>query len=509
MNFYSHFSGRQLNLGEIMHKKEEFDEELRFEETAIGKWFLRMIEKFKFYFKRRGHILMLNVLVGLVLVSTFTGLYFVTSEKVYEIYVDGENIGYVSDKKLLDNWQDECYNDARSQYKDWKLTLNSVVTCKPARKLFVQYADEQIMDRLAATVAYDTTGVAILVDGKAVGIVNNKEIAARVINDLKNDYLLEKDEYELASTDASDNKIQQINSVGFKEAINYQNIQVSPDQILSEEDMKAFLKKGTFEKAEYIVQKGDTVSGIADKFEISSNEVRAMNPQLSGSFLQVGETLNVTAYKPPITVHVTEELTQTEEIPYPVSYQSDNSMFVNESRTIKSGYNGEKIVDYDIVKENGIIIEKIVTNEIITKEPIGALVAKGTKAVPRRGSGILAWPTNGGYITSGYGPRWGSFHSAIDIAGTSNRTIKAADNGVIVQAGWYGGYGNTVTIDHGNGIRTLYAHLSSISVSMGSAIAQGQQVGIMGNTGNSYGVHLHFEVIVNGVKKNPINYVGR
>ncbi len=492
-----------------MNRKAELDEDLHFGETAIAKWFIRMIEKFKFYFKRKGHILTLNVLVGLVLVTTLIGLYFVTSAKVYEIYVDGESIGYVSDKQLLDNWQEDCYNDAKNKYGDWKLTLSSAVSCKPTRKLFVHNADEQVMNRLATTVSYDTTGVAILVDGKAVGVVNDREIAARVVNSLKGDYLPKKDEYEIASTDSEHNQAEQITSITFKEAINYQNVKISPDQILSEEEMNAFLRQGTLEKTEYVVQKGDTVSGIADKFGISSSEVHSMNPQISGSLLKVGEILNVTAYKPPVTIHVTEKLTQTEQIPYAVNYQSDTSMFVNESRTITRGYNGEKVVDYDIVKENGIIVEKIVTNEIITKEPTSALVAKGTKVVPSRGSGTLAWPTNGGYISSGYGSRWGSFHSAIDIAGTSNRTIKAADNGVVVQAGWYGGYGNCVTIDHGNGIRTLYAHLSSINVSTGSAIAKGQQIGVMGNTGNSYGVHLHFEVIVNGVKKNPVNYVGR
>lgn len=491
-----------------MHRKIEHDEDIYFGETALGKWLIRSIKKFKSYFAKRGHILILNTLVGLVLVSTLIGLYFVTSAKVFEIYVDGEKIGYVSDKQLLDNWQEESYNEAKSKYGDWQLTLSSTVFCQPSRKLFVHDSDEKVLDRLVTTVSYDTTGVAILVDGKAVGVVNNKEIAARVVNDLKSDYMKNKNEYGLAAADSADNKNEQIIGIGFKETINYQNIQVSPDQVLSEEEMQAFLRQGTVEKTEYLVQKGDSVSGIADKFNLSVSELRSMNPQINDRYIQTGEALNVTAYKPPITVHIIEHLTQTETIAYPVDYTYTSSMFVNESRTITRGVNGEKIVDYEIVKENGIIVEKTITNEEITKEPVRAVVSKGTKPVPTRGSGILAWPVNGGYISSGYGPRWGSFHSAIDIAGTSNRTVKAADNGVVVQAGWYGGYGNCVTIDHGNGIKTLYAHLSSISVSRGSAIAKGQQIGIMGSTGYSYGVHLHFEVIVNGVKKNPINYVG-
>lgn len=452
---------------------------------------------------------MLNTLVVLVLLSAFTVMYFATSEKVYEVYVDGNNIGYVSDKALLDNWQENCYEEARNQYGDWQLTLSSKVYIEESRKLLVHFADDKIMNLLAATVSYDTTGVAILVKGKSIGVVNNREIATRVVNNLKSDYLSHKNEYGLASATSANDRVELINSIEFKESVNYQSVQVSPDQIMSEEEMAAFLRQGTLEKTEYVVQKGDYVSLIASKFDLTSSELRSMNPELNTDVLKTGQVLNVTALQPPITVQIIEHLTQTESIPYPVDYTYDSSMFVNESRTITRGYNGEKIVDYDLVKENGIIVEKTKTNEEIISQPTRALVAKGTKPVPTRGSGTLDWPVNGGYISSSFGERWGSFHSGIDIAGTSNRVIKAADNGIVVQAGWNGGYGYSVTIDHGNGIRTLYAHMSSISVSNGSAIAQGQQVGVMGNTGNSYGVHLHFEVFVNGVNKNPINYVGR
>ena len=98
-------------------------------------------------------------------------------------------------------------------------------------------------------------------------------------------------------------------------------------------------------------------------------------------------------------------------------------------------------------------------------------------------------------------------HKGLDIARPSNRSILAADNGVVVSAGADGSFGNKIVINHNNGLKTLYAHLSSIDVSVGQTVEKGSKIGVMGSTGNSTGIHLHFEVHKNGVFQNPLNYV--
>lgn len=98
-------------------------------------------------------------------------------------------------------------------------------------------------------------------------------------------------------------------------------------------------------------------------------------------------------------------------------------------------------------------------------------------------------------------------HKGIDIAGPSNRTIKAADNGVVVSAGRDGTYGNKVVVNHNNGMKTIYAHLSSISVKVGQTVEKGSKLGVMGSTGRSTGIHLHFEVYKNGALQNPMDYL--
>ncbi|MEM9710907.1 MAG: peptidoglycan DD-metalloendopeptidase family protein [Actinomycetota bacterium] len=122
------------------------------------------------------------------------------------------------------------------------------------------------------------------------------------------------------------------------------------------------------------------------------------------------------------------------------------------------------------------------------------------------GSGQLSWPASG-TLTSGFGPRWGRMHQGIDIAAPTGTPIAAADGGVVIHSGGLGGYGQTVIIDHGGGIVTLYAHMSERIAGNGQSVSSGALIGRIGSTGNSTGPHLHFEVRVNGAAQNPLNYL--
>ena len=102
-----------------------------------------------------------------------------------------------------------------------------------------------------------------------------------------------------------------------------------------------------------------------------------------------------------------------------------------------------------------------------------------------------------------------ALHSGIDIPGPAGAPIAASAPGVVRFAGWSGGYGNLVTIDHGNGMETRYGHLSRLAVGAGARVAAGQRIGLMGSTGLSTGSHLHFEVRANGRATDPLPYFGR
>ncbi len=132
--------------------------------------------------------------------------------------------------------------------------------------------------------------------------------------------------------------------------------------------------------------------------------------------------------------------------------------------------------------------------------------ASAPAVVAPSGSGVLGWPVSGP-VTSGFGSRWGRIHEGVDIAVGEGTPVHAAAAGTVIYAGWMGGYGNLVVVDHGNGLSTAYAHNSSLSVSVGQSVAAGELVSYSGNTGNSTGPHVHFEVRVNGSAVDPLGYL--
>ncbi|HEX3047653.1 MAG TPA: peptidoglycan DD-metalloendopeptidase family protein, partial [Bacillota bacterium] len=174
---------------------------------------------------------------------------------------------------------------------------------------------------------------------------------------------------------------------------------------------------------------------------------------------------------------------------------------------------GQKEVLYHITLLNGYQSSLEVTNEKTVKDPVNAMVKIGTKTKVSRGGRVNYGVVSGKRISSLFGyrihPITGRrlFHEGLDIAADYGNGVYAYTDGRVVQAGWNGGYGNSILIDHGNGLRTRYGHLSRISVRVGQRVGTGQRIGSVGSTGSSTGPHLHFEVIKWGQTKNPLNYI--
>ncbi|NES84806.1 MAG: M23 family metallopeptidase, partial [Moorea sp. SIO2B7] len=150
-------------------------------------------------------------------------------------------------------------------------------------------------------------------------------------------------------------------------------------------------------------------------------------------------------------------------------------------------------------------------------DSIGILIRQRVRAQnrrtrrSRRGSGKLIYPHNG-RISSYFGWRKHPIlkskrlHSGLDFAGNYGSTIRAADNGIVIFAGWYGGYGNTIVIDHGKGLTTLYGHAKKLYVKERTRVKKGKAIAAVGSSGLSTGPHLHFEVRQNGKPVNPMKY---
>jgi len=180
-------------------------------------------------------------------------------------------------------------------------------------------------------------------------------------------------------------------------------------------------------------------------------------------------------------------------------------MYKDESKIKVKGVYGEKEVTADVEKVNGIETNRTVLKEKVIKEPKTQVVVKGTKdPPPKKGTGTFSYPTRG-TISSRFGARWGRTHTGIDIAAAYGTDVKAADGGVVIWVGTDGSYGKLIKIDHGGNYVTYYGHLSKYYVNKGDKVYKGQKIGAVGNTGNSTGPHLHFEIRKNGVPINPLS----
>ena len=157
--------------------------------------------------------------------------------------------------------------------------------------------------------------------------------------------------------------------------------------------------------------------------------------------------------------------------------------------------------------EKPVVTTKARSTSVSSSTGIYATGANTSTAKVELGISIIR-PTSG-VLTSRFGYRWGRGHKGIDIGASKGTPIKAAASGTVTlsQYGYNGGYGNYVIISHGNGVQTVYAHCNALKVSTGQKVSQGQLIATVGSTGDSTGNHLHFEVRVNGVAQNPLNYV--
>lgn len=207
---------------------------------------------------------------------------------------------------------------------------------------------------------------------------------------------------------------------------------------------------------DYEVQRGDTLASIANKYQSNVDKIIAANELASATSIQVGDLLFL-----PDGVKPTQVVS---------SYKPPKKVAVVTPNTDDDYYNGEAT-------------------------PYAANINTGTK---------LLWPVLSHRITQYFSWR----HTGLDIGDSVGNPIYAAEDGKVQTAGWNsGGYGNYVIINHGNGIQTLYGHASKVLVSAGDSVSRGQMIALVGSTGRSTGPHLHLEVRVGGVRKNPINYI--
>ena len=438
------------------------------------------------------------------------------STKIYHVYLNGTYVGNVTDKSVVNKLITEKVDTAKKSFTNVDLKIEPQVQYIPDQVINSTANNQETVNHFNNIFRLEAEASAIMIDGTPVVYLDNKDSAEEVIRKLKLQYVTESQLNELEARRKQKDLVlpplqeneTRLLDVRLSKDVSIEEKNITPEKIMTAEDAVTFLQKGTLEEKKYAVAAGDALETIAHKHGLKVGDLMALNPGLTaGSLLKVGQELNVTELKPFIEVIIDKEVSQKEVIPFANQVVEDASLPKGETKEKQPGQNGSRLVTYQISEQNGIAVKKEQSNEQNVVQPVNHIVVKGTKVIPSRGEGSFAWPTVGGYVSSKQGMRWGKMHKGIDIARPSNKTIKAADNGVVVFAGWSNGYGNKIIIDHHNGFQTLYGHMSSLNVKAGQTVSKGTAIGIMGATGDATGVHLHFEVYKNGSLVNPLSYL--
>lgn len=213
------------------------------------------------------------------------------------------------------------------------------------------------------------------------------------------------------------------------------------------------------------------------------------------------------------------EQTETETAPIEYETQSveDPNLVEGRTKVITKGVNGSKELAYIVGYVGGNEVKRTLISERVISEPITEVINVGTRPMSEEekrvaSKGYYIWPHSGDKVSSGYGWRLNGssneFHKGIDICGNLGDDIVAADGGEVIFSGHdKSGYGECIVIRHDDGTKTRYAHNSELYVEVGQKVAQGEVIAAMGKTGMATGVHVHFEIIVNGSVQNPYDYL--
>ncbi|MBQ6687029.1 MAG: M23 family metallopeptidase [Bacilli bacterium] len=458
----------------------------------------------------------------------FVDKYYDNANTAYQVYLNGEKIGLIADK-------DELYNIINSQQETIKSKYGVDAVYPPngfniEKKLTY---DEKISDtksvynKIADLDDFTIKGYVVTIKATEEnddGEIIPKDIVLNVINKELFEKAIERfvvaffeDEemyYNYMNNDQTEivdtGKI--IETMYFEEDITIKEAYISvKEKIYTDEiELSQFLLFGEeTEQKKYTVKAGDTITSVAENHQLNAKELLIANPIYTSeeNLLAVGDVVNTTLIDPQITFTYEVHSVTDQEQYYEKKTVYDNTKPADFNEITQSGVVGITRLTEKYKVTNGEDSEGIVkiAEEVII-EKVDQITTKGRRNYISGSyidlGGDWGWPTNSGYrITSGFKWRWGKMHTAIDISGTGRGSpIYSASEGVVVTAengkGSFWSLGKYVVIKHANNYYTEYAHMDSISVSVGQNVSKGTKIGTMGDTGRSTGVHLHFAVSV-------------
>ncbi|MCL6580178.1 MAG: peptidoglycan DD-metalloendopeptidase family protein [Firmicutes bacterium] len=421
------------------------------------------------------------------------------SRFVYAVSVDGEVLGHVATK---DEWH-RILEETRAwatEKMGCSVVLRSDVELRrvlpedgPAA-----LATESLAEACRQKLKFVAEAWALVVDGREVAYLKTEAEAKQVVPSLLEDYrrgILAKGNTVLLE-------------VRLEETVTVRRAEAPVAKVGDVAQAKSILLRGTDRVEEHVVAKGESLWSIAKAHSLTVDDLRKANPSIQNvNLLRVGQKINLIVPDPYVTIRSTERYTYSRYLGFPEEVRQDDTKWPWESHVLKAGVSARNEVTVEIDRTNGAETAR----RLISEKPVSSASAQiyvlGTKVWPVNPSGLV-WPTLG-RLTSYYGWRGSRFHHGIDIGAPTGTPVLACRGGTVTYAGWKGNYGRLVIIDHGDGMESWYAHLSSFSVSVGQTVKKGDPVGLVGVSGRTTGPHLHFEIHVNDSSVNPLAYYPR
>ncbi|MBE6753160.1 MAG: M23 family metallopeptidase [Ruminococcaceae bacterium] len=452
----------------------------------------------------------LPIVCILLMISVATSLY--TRSYVLAVECDGKLVGYVDDESTYTEATELVSERVITSSEQFRNALTPTYSIVPMGAKTPHTASEICNNILISNDGVEDA-YGFYVDGDLIGAVRSEGdlifITQQFLEQYRRGY---------------DNE-----TVGFVEDTKVVKGLYSTDVILSSQEMKDIISSSRMETERATIRSGDTTAKIAERYGMTPERFFELN-NVTDEQLIAGESVIIEREQPILRVKSVITTTYEAPIAYSTVTKKDASKYTTYKELEVKGVNGIKLMEKKVTYIGGEQYGDPEYTQIkVIKEPVDEVYIVGTKATTTTkyhsgggsythtapagnatGTGRFTWPLPGvNTVSSKYGMRWGRLHSGIDIScgGVYGRTIVAADSGTVTMVkNSPSGYGLHLTISHGNGYSTLYAHCSSISVSAGQKVSKGQAIAKVGNSGRSTGPHLHFEIRVNGSAKNPMNW---
>ena len=432
---------------------------------------------------------MLSTFFGTIVVICLMLLAF-NRQTVYQYSYNGRVLGYVENQESVYNILDiagkklSSANDAKIRFKAGQNITFKLVS---SSKKDIDTAD-QALNKLTYMTDIDVTAYGIYEDGNLKAVVDTESKAQSVLDNV------------LAYFRTPDSGMT-VKQIKFKNSVEIKPVNVMLTSVMTSSEAESILEKGGQLTIQHIVMEDEDETSMGKTYGVSSDSIHVMQDENGEvhSVAESGDKVQLSKKSDPIVVTMKESGTMSEVIEYKTIKRKTKKMYKGDTEVIQKGVNGRQIITGTLVYENGKEVSRDISKKEVLKKSVDKIVLVGTNNKPKwYPTGTYIVPVKNEVITSYFGSRWGRVHGGLDFGMPIGTPIYASDGGTVSRASYYAGYGQSIEVTHNNGTFTRYGHCSKVVVNVGDKVAQGEKIGEVGNTGNSTGPHLHFEIHPNG-----------